>query len=127
MPSPTIYQNKYGIKSLEPLDDLTVELKAYQLGLTVEHGGLGLAQHFKNVTRMLFGPGSNEPFIWHPWAETMNDVVHRHPVSGKERPNVAFSGCSSSGKSHYGALFSLINWLADPAETYVFVTSTSLS
>lgn len=116
------------LRSIEPsLNDLEVELAAYKLALGPERGGLGLAQHFRNIADMLYGPKSDEPFVWHPWVEKMNVVCHTHPTTGSLRPHVALSGCASSGKSQYGGLFAIINWLADPHNTYVFVTSTSLS
>jgi hypothetical protein len=122
-----LYQYEYGIESPDVLDQVQVELEAYRLDLTIEQGGLGGAAHFKNIADILYGPDSEEPFIWHPWAEKMNECAHAHPVTGATRPHIAFSGCASSGKSMYGALFGIINWLADPQNTYVFITSTSLS
>ncbi len=122
-----IFKHKYGITQYYQLDDLQVELMAYKAGLTVEEGGLGLAGHFRNITNILYGPKSLEPWIWSPWTEKMNDSAHSHPITGLVRPHIAFSGCASSGKSHFGALFGIINWLCDPTNTYVFMTSTSLS
>lgn len=124
---PEIFTHRYGIKSYKQQSDLWVELKAYQMDLTPEKGGLGPAQHFKNICMMLWGPKSEEPLAWHPWFEKMNETVHQHPLTSKLRPHVAFSGCASSGKSHYGGAFAIVNWLCDPLRTYVFVTSTSLS
>ncbi len=122
-----LHHYDYGIISADPLTEIEVELEAYRLDLTVEQGGLGGASHFKNIANILYGPESSEPFAWHPWAEKMNDCAHAHPITGALRPHIAFSGCASSGKSCYGALFGIINWLADPQNTYVFITSTSLS
>lgn len=124
---PEIFTHRYGIKSYHKQDDLWVELKAYQKDLTPEQGGLGSAAHFRNIAQMLWGPNSEEQFVWNPWAERMNAVCHQHPITGAIRPHVGLSGCASSGKSQYGGLFALINWLCDPLNTYVFVTSTSLS
>lgn len=124
---PEWFRHRYGILLPRQENDLTVELKAYQLDLTPEQGGLGSAQHFRNVVEMLFGPKSDEPFIWHPWVEKMNEVVHRHPITGKIRPDVGLSGCASSSKSQFLGLYAIINWLCDPQRTYVFCTSTSLS
>ncbi len=122
-----IFKHRYGITQYHQLDDLQVELIAYKAGLTIEEGGLGLAGHFRNITNMLYGPKSREPWIWSPWSDKMCDVAHEHPITGVARPHVAFSGCASSSKSHFGALFGIINWLCDPWNTYVFMTSTSLS
>lgn len=56
----------------------------------------------------------------------MADVIHRHPVTGEEFPNTGVSGCASSGKSMLGAVYGLVNWMSDPINTMVLMTSTSL-
>jgi hypothetical protein len=55
----------------------------------------------------------------------MNEVMHEHPVSGQEFPHFSLSGCASSGKSHALAAYAIINWLCDPHNTFVYITSTS--
>lgn len=125
--TPQLLTCKYGLRSKVPLNDVQAELGAYKHELTVERGGLGMAVHFKRAAQMLYGPKSALPFQWNPWSDLMNEVCHKHPVTGASRPHVGLSGCASSNKSHYGGLFAIINWLCDPINTYVFVTSTSLS
>ena len=122
-----IYTHRYGFKAYEQLNDLEVELRCYQTSRTPEYGGLGLAGHFKNIALMLYGPKSRYPFEWNPWADKMNECVHKHPITGEIRPHLGVSGCASSNKSHFFGLFAIINWLCDPKNAYVFVTSTSLS
>lgn len=122
-----IFTHKYGVRSYTQLNEIQVELRAYRDNMTVEKGGLGLAGHFKQIAQMLYGPKSNCPFQWNPWADRANEVVHKHPITGADRPHIGLSGCASSSKTHYGGLFAIINWLCDPQNTYVFVTSTSLS
>jgi hypothetical protein len=39
---------------------------------------------------------------------------------------LGLSGCASSGKTEFGAVWAIVNWLADPRETLVICTSTSL-
>jgi len=121
------FDYRYGIRSRTALIDLEVELLAYQRGLDESKGGLGLAAHFRNIVELLWGPDSIEPWIWHPWAEEMLEVSHKHPITGKVRPHVGFSGCASSGKTHWGGLYAIINWLCDPLNCSCYVTSTSLS
>jgi hypothetical protein len=109
-----------------PSSQLAWELCFYKLGITPEMGGLGRAGHFRKIAEILWGPKSSKEFIWHPWAERMNNRVHSHPVSGKHYPHVALSGCSSSGKTELLAIYAIINWLCAPTETLCLVTSTDL-
>lgn len=110
-----------------PLPDLEVELTCYKYGRTPEQGGLGRTGHFKKIVEMLFGPKSECSFVWNPWSEKMIDAFHQHPITGKICPHVAVSGCANSNKSHTAALYGLINWMCSPSDTFVFVTSTSIS
>jgi hypothetical protein len=110
----------------EPSNELQWELLAYRIGHPKEKGGLGRAGHFRKIAEALWGPKSNKPFIWHPWAELMNLRVHEHPLTGAPYPHVGLSGCSSSGKTEYLAIYAIINWLCAPEETLVLVTSTDL-
>lgn len=109
-----------------PNSDLGWELIAYRMGITPQQGGLGRAGHFRRIAEALWGPKSNKHFVWHPWAELMNQRVHNHPVTGKAYPHVGFSGGSSCGKTEYLAIYALINWMSAPTETLCLVTSTDL-
>lgn len=119
----------YGVTSDRALSEIEVELAAYKMGAAPEHGhgGLGRTGHFKRIVEMLFGPKSEFPFVWNPWSEKMIDAFHRHPTNGMDRPHIGVSGCASSSKSHTAGLYGLINWLCSPNDTFVFVTSTSIS
>lgn len=119
----------YGVTSDRALSEIEVELFAYKAGASPEqgYGGLGRAGHFRRIAEMLFHPKSECPFIWNPWAEKMNEVFHVHPVTGKEYPHCAASGCTNSNKSNFTGLYGFINWLCDPLNTFVFITSTSIS
>lgn len=119
----------YGVTSDMALSEIEVELAAYKMGAAPEqgHGGLGMVGHFHRITDMLFGPKSACPFIWDPWSERAIEAVHKNSYTGRERPHTGISGCASSAKSHSMGLYGLINWLCSPLDTYVFVTSTSIS
>lgn len=117
----------YGIEFDHEPTKLECELVAYRMGLTPEQGGLGRTGHFKRIVEILFGPKSECPFNWNPWAEKMIDVFHQHPITGADRPHVGVSGCANSSKSHTAALYGLINWMCSPTDTFVFVTSTSIA
>lgn len=57
--------------------------------------------------------------IRHPWAEEMIRAVI-------ENKYVAIGGAASSGKSHTLAAWGVISWLAQPQDTLVLLTSTTL-
>lgn len=111
--------NNYGIVSPAPLTELELELAAFLLNPPPEKGGLGKAEHFWRVCSILWGPSSSKPFVRHPWAEWMTERACRYNYLG-------ISGCGSSGKSDWGAVWGLVNWLAAPKKTLVLLTSTSL-
>lgn len=111
---------RYGRKWPDGTNDLTIELAAFKMGLTDAESGLGKAQHFRNVVDALWNrEGSPMRFDWHPWAEAMLDAACEHKY-------LAVAGCASSGKSDFFALWGIVNYLADPANTTVILTSTSL-
>lgn len=109
---------RYGFLWDEGESDLTVELMAFKMGLSVGEGGLGKAEHFWNVVDMLWG---NTPmaFYRHPWADRMlnESCVWDY---------LAVAGCASSGKTRFFAVYAIVNYLADPENTLVLITSTSL-
>lgn len=100
-------------------DLLTAELLAYKHGYTIEEGGLGKAVHFKRIVKALWGPGSKREFIWHPWADDMNEASCAHRY-------LAVNGSGSSGKTQFFAIKAIVEFLCAPHETLVLVTSTSL-
>lgn len=103
----------------EEVSDLTIELWAFRYRLTEEEGGLGAYWHFKNIVAILWGPDSSKPFVWHPWAERMlkNALNCRY---------LAIAGCASSGKTDFLAVWGIVNFLLDPANTKILITSTTL-
>lgn len=74
---------------------------------------------FKYIVAVFWGPKAPKQFIWHPWAEEMLEEA----CSQKE---LGLSGCASSGKTDFGAVWALVNWFCNPLETKILVTSTSL-
>jgi len=57
--------------------------------------------------------------VRHPWAESMIREALRNKY-------LAIGGSASSGKSHTMAAFGIVNWLSQPSETLVLMTSTTL-
>lgn len=118
-----IYDVEVTQSTPNPITVLDLELLCYRKGNT----NYGKAGHLRRISEILWGPKSNFHFVWNPWAEKMNEVVHQHPVTKELCPDVALSGCANSNKSCFGALYALVNWLCDPLNTFVFITSTSIS
>lgn len=108
---------QYRLRTRLNLNALSLELYCYRYWH--DKSGLGKAGHFRKVVELLWGEKSPKHFVWHPWAEQANDVTHRYNF-------VAISGCGSSGKTDFGAIFALVSWLSDPMNTLVLVTSTGL-
>src|SRR5687767_10514558 len=110
---------RYGRTWPKGMTLLNIELAAFKLGLSPEEGGLGKAQHFKNIVNVLLPKGSRKHFSWTPWAERMLEAACQNKY-------LAVAGCASSGKTEFFALWGIVNFLADPLNTLVLVTSTSL-
>jgi hypothetical protein len=65
-------------------------------------------------------PELPEPLmVKHPWAEQMIRAAIRNKY-------LAVGGSASSGKSHTFAAWGIINWLSQPQDTLVMMTSTTL-
>lgn len=89
-------------------------------GEDLEKYSEGLPHHFKEFVNEVWNwEGSPTPFLWTPLAEEMLNRC-------LEYKSVAIAGHASSGKSHYGAVWALVQYLMAPDCTKVFVTSTSL-
>lgn len=111
--------NPYGIQRSQQLSPLEAELIAFVEEPPPEAGGLGKAEHFWRIVEMLWGPESPKPFVRHPWAERMTTAACRNKYLG-------VSACASAGKTDWGAIWGIVNWLCDPKNTLVLMTSTSL-
>lgn len=117
----------YGVKFKDQLPngqpaqwtDLVVEAMCFLRGGTLNTGGISKAQHFKNVAKIMWGPKSKKPFVWHPWAEDMLDEACNNMFC-------YWAGCASSGKSDMMAVWGIVNWMCSPQHTLVLFTSTSL-
>lgn len=87
----------------------------------VSRGGpshYGKEDWFWEIVEVLWGANAKKKFIRHPWAETMAEACCNHKYVG-------LSGCASSGKSDFSAVWGIVNWMADPLKTKVFATSTT--
>lgn len=98
---------------------LGIELQCYKIRLEPKDGGLGAKENFMRIVSALWNKESGKHFIWHPWAERMLEASLANKY-------LAISGSGSSGKTDFGAIWALVNWISDPLKTKVIVTSTSL-
>ena len=57
--------------------------------------------------------------VRHPWAEKMIRAAIKHKY-------LAIGGSASSGKSHTMAAWGIVQWLCQPRDTLVLMTSTTL-
>lgn len=117
-PGPAI-MTRYGREFPLGTSLLDIELVAYRFGFDVETGGLGKAAHFKRIVQHLWGKDSRKQFIWHPWADDMNEEACRHHYLG-------VSGSGSSGKTDFFAVKGIVDYICAPQNTLVLMTSTSL-
>jgi hypothetical protein len=90
----------------------------------------GLANHKKNKAKEYYfwrlcdelwnKKDLPEPLmVRHPWADEMIKCV----IDNKY---VAIGGAANSGKSHTMAAWGILNWMADPQNTLILLTSTTL-
>ena len=98
---------------------LEVELLCFRNKLSVERGGLGPEEHFWRAVGILWPAGSRRHFVRNPWSEKMVWAACKYNY-------LAVSGPASSSKSDTFAIWGLVNWLSDPLNTMILVTSTSL-
>ena len=112
-------KHAYGICNPVQLSPLEVELFAFLKDPPKSEGGLGKPEHFWNIVSILWPDTCSKPFIRHPWAERMAKAACEETYLG-------ISGCASSGKSDFGAVWGIVNWLCAPKDTLVLMTSTSL-
>ncbi len=112
----------YGFNWPDGVNQLTVELWCFAHRTCSVEERYG---HFKRVVDLAFNcEGSLRRVIWNRWTERMI----KSAIGGWEKKRfMGIAGCSSSGKSDSFALYSLVEFWSRPAETYVFVMSTTKS
>ena len=86
-------------------------------------GGVGPSWHFKAIAMSLWPEGStdgNPHFIWNSWADRMLRSACRERY-------LAIAGSGGFGKSEFFAIWLIINFLCDPANTMCLATSITVS
>lgn len=112
--------DKYGYNWPAGVNQLTIELWCYaHRKCSVEEKW----DHFKNVVDLAFNcEGSVRRVVWNKWT---NKMIRSAIGDGGKKRFLGIAGCSSSGKSDGFALYALVEFWSRPADTYVFVMSTT--
>jgi len=102
--------------------EVTIELMGFRENYGPEVGGLGKYGHFRRVVELLWpydAKKNKNGFQWNPWAERIFEEACKWNYLG-------ISGPKSSSKTHCIGIWGLVNWLCDPFNTLVLVTTTSV-
>ena len=81
--------------------------------------GLGRYQHAKNAIDQIWNRRKADTFIWNDWSEWMIRSFSEHDW-------VTVTGPAASWKTTSAAIYALTSFYADPANTVVICTSTTL-
>jgi hypothetical protein len=80
----------------------------------------GFEHHFRELVMIVWGdPEWEFSWEWNPYVTKMLRAAIKYKFLG-------IAGHASSGKSMFGMLWGLVNWLIAPETTKVFITSTTL-
>lgn len=101
---------KYGFKVPADTPLLAMELFCYRNNITVEQGGLGAEQHFKNAWRIQW-----PDYEWSDWIELL-------VYSWCKYKWISIIGCERASKTYSSAHVAFLDYTADP-----FTTLTSLT
>ncbi len=107
---------------------LDLEFSCYLQRRTVEQGGLGAAQHFRNLTKILWPPDENGRggYIWLsedpevPPECQWNDILLNACIDNQY---VGVTGPASSTKSEFMAVWAIVNWLPRAMNCMVIAAS----
>lgn len=110
-------------KPICPMPDWRIERFCY-LNFTEENhppGWLGKAEHFRRMISLIFAsPVAKKPFQWNPNASRIVDEYFANSF-------LAIAGSGSSGKSEALAIIAVGEFISDPENTGILVTSTTLA
>lgn len=110
----------FGLTFPEQPTELELHLACFLHNPKPEDGGLGKAEHFWKIVGIIWGPQNKvKSFERNPWTERMMAAACEHQYLG-------LSGCASSGKTEFAAVWAIVNWMCSPHNTLVFCTSTDL-
>lgn len=109
---------RYGARWSAKKSELEIELACYKNGGRWAYGsgtaGNGLEYHYERIRNLLW------PHLdTHRWHELCRDTICQNRMT-------VLMGPKSSGKTHEGACFALIEYFAAPNDTTVLVSSTDI-
>jgi len=114
---------KYGVKWPAEMDELQVEMGCIRkggkwIGKSGHECGLGYSYHFEQMRRIIWPEldGEHNGQRWHP---ICRDGILNNKVC-------VLMGPGSSGKTHEAAWIALCEWMSDPENTCVLVSSTDM-
>lgn len=101
---------------IQPSNQLEIEMKMFAKEKSEEIGGLGKAEHFKNIIRIAYyWVWSN----WHDWNELMLWAWCNYT-------DISVAGPGASHKTFTFSLLGAMEFFASPANTAVIMTSTTV-
>lgn len=123
---------RYGREWTSPqgLTLLDVEYACYLQRRTVDEGGLGAAQHFRNLTKIMWPPDENGKggYVWLsedpeiPPECQWNDILLNACLANQY---VGVTGPASSTKTEFMSVWAIVNWI--PRAAYCMVIAASLT
>lgn len=114
-------KGKKTVTAVRPLLDVEIEMRmfiAYEEDKWLP-GGLGKYEHCKRGVEIIWSPQSRKPVLFNPYAERMFKAFCEHKFLG-------IGGHASGGKSFNPAVWAIWNFLCEPWNTKILVTSTTL-
>lgn len=113
-PEPQVI-NQYGLRRATLHNQLTYDMAAFGLRLSVDSGCPSRPVLFRRIADKVL-PGY---FEWHDWTKAVIEA-------GCGNSLVGCPGCASSAKTHNWAGFAVIWWLCYPSQSSVMFVSTSI-
>jgi hypothetical protein len=103
----------YGFRVPVGTPKLALELLCYRQNVTVEQGGLGAEQHFKNAWRIMW-----PTYEWSDWVELM-------VYSWCKYKWISVIGCERASKTYTSAHIAWLDYCANPFETLTSLTTVT--
>ena len=120
------YIHQYDFNWKKGTHQIAIELAMFREKITKripsDIGGVDTFFHFKRIAKAFWPEKDTKApanFIWHPWADRMIQAACKHDY-------IAIAGSGGFGKSEAFAIWAIINYLADPENTIVLATSTTI-
>lgn len=104
---------KYGCWFPEGTPMLAVELYCYRMNVTVQEGGLGAEQHFKNAWKIQW-----PTYEWSDWVEMMVYAWCKYKW-------ISIIGCERASKTFTHAHIAWLDYQANPFETLTSLTTVT--